>query len=105
MPTAPVTSRPMPPPGAPLGDVIDMAFENIENTAPFNQSHHPALSVPCGRVNGMPVGMMLVGNYYDEPMIYRVAYAFEQAVDWRKISGGAGNRRRQAKRLRPFERR
>ena len=53
----------------------------------------------------LPVGMMLVGNYYDEPTIYRVADAFEQAVDGRKIRGDAGKKRRQpAKRLRPFER-
>ena len=105
MPTAPVASGPMPPVDASPEEFIAMTYENVENTTPFNQSHHPALSVPCGHVDGMPVGMMLVGNYYDEPMIYRVAYAFEQAVDWHRISGGAGKKGGRAKRLRPFERR
>ena len=103
MPTAPVTSRPMPPPGAPAAEIIDMAFENVENTSPFNLSHHPAISVPCGLANGLPVGMMLVGNHYDEPTIYRAAYAFEQAVDWRKIGGGAARKSASAKRIRRYE--
>ena len=103
MPTAPVTSRPMPPVGAPPADVIDMAFENCENTAPFNLTHHPAISVPCGLAKGLPVGMMLIGNHYDEPTIYRAAYAFEQAVDWRKIGTGATQKSKFAKRKRRYE--
>ena len=103
MPTAPTPPRPLPPLDAPPEDVIDMAFENVENTSPFNLSHHPAISVPCGLANGLPVGMMLIGNHYDEPTIYRAAHAFEQAVDWRKINGG-GRKRRPAKGQRRFER-
>lgn len=92
MPTAPVTARPLPGPDARPEDVIDMAFENCENTAPFNLSHHPAISIPCGLANGLPVGMMLVANHYDEPTIYRAAHSFEQEVDWRTIKSNAGKR-------------
>ena len=31
------------------------------------------------------MGMMLVGKHYDEPTIYRAAYAFEQAADWKSL--------------------
>jgi amidase len=41
------------------------------------------MSVPCAMRDGLPVGMMLVGRWYDEPTIYSVAHAFEQAIDWR----------------------
>ena len=37
------------------------------------------------RVDGLPVGLMLVGRHFDEETIYRAAYAFEQAGDWTKM--------------------
>ena len=45
----------------------------IANTAPFDITHHPAMSVPCGMVDGLPVGLMLVGRHFDEMTIYRAA--------------------------------
>jgi amidase len=85
MPTVPAKARPLPPPGATPETVIDLAFENIENTCPFNLTHHPALSLPCGIVDGVPIGMMLVGRPFAETTLYRAAHAFEQAVDWRHL--------------------
>ena len=41
-------------------------------------SGNPALSVPCGFLNNLPVGMQLIGNHFDEKTILNVAYAFEQ---------------------------
>jgi amidase len=43
------------------------------------------MSVPCGLVDGLPVGMMLIGKHWDEGTIYRGAYAFEQLGDWKKM--------------------
>jgi amidase len=57
----------------------------LPNTCPFDVTGHPAITVPCGLVDGLPVGMMLVGKHYDEATIYRAAYAFEQAGDWKQI--------------------
>ena len=59
--------------------------EMLGNTAPFDITHHPAMSVPCGMVDGLPVGLMLVGRHFDEMTIYRAAHAFEQAGDWKKM--------------------
>lgn len=49
------------------------------NTAPFNATHHPALTVPCGDVDGAPVGMMLVGERFDEATLFRLASAYERS--------------------------
>lgn len=85
MPTLPITATPIPKPGAPVEEVVARSLEMIGNTCPFDVSGHPAMSIPCGLVDGLPVGMMLVGRHYDEGTIYRAAYAFEQAQDWKRL--------------------
>ncbi|GLO72774.1 amidase [Phaeobacter inhibens] len=55
------------------------------NTAPFDITHHPSLSVPCGMHDGLPIGMMLTGRHFDEPTLYRAAHAFEQSCDWKTL--------------------
>ena len=85
MPTTPMKAQPLPPPGAPREEIVDRALEMVTNTAPFDLSHHPAMAIPCGMSDGLPVSMMLVGKRFDEPTIYRAAYAFEQAGDWKQL--------------------
>lgn len=85
MPTIQMKATPLPPPDAPLSLYIQRAFEMIVNTAPFNCTGHPAMSVPCGLRDGLPVGMMLVAKHYEESTIYRAAYEFEQSVNWQNI--------------------
>jgi amidase len=85
MPTLPIKATPLPAPDAPLAEVIQRAFEMIANTAPFDATGHPAMSLPCGMSDGLPVGMMLIGRHFDEPTIYRAAHAFEQGGDWRAM--------------------
>lgn len=85
MPTLPMTAQPIPEPGAPLSEIIARAFEMVGNTAPFNATGHPAMSIPCGLVGGLPVGAMLVGKHWDEFTIYRAAAAFERVGDWRTL--------------------
>ena len=43
------------------------------------------MTVPCGMIDGLPAGLMLIGKHFDEPTIYSAAYAFEQAGDWKKM--------------------
>jgi len=49
---------------------------------------HPAMSLPCGLVDGLPVGMMLVAKAFAEETIYRAAAAFERGVDWKSLRAG-----------------
>ncbi len=85
MPTLPLKATKLPLPGAPKEEIIARAFEMIANTAPFDVTGHPAMSLPCGMREGLPIGLMLVGKHFDEATIYRVAHAFEQAQDWTKL--------------------
>lgn len=54
----------------------------IRNMGPFNLTGHPALSVPCGKVDGLPIGLMLVAPHFCEDQLLRVAAAYQRAVDW-----------------------
>lgn len=85
MPTTPMKAQPMPGPGASREEYVGRALDMITNTAPFDISHHPAMAIPCGMADGLPVSVMLVGKHWDEPTIYRAAYAFEQAGDWKTM--------------------
>src|SRR6266404_4997926 len=85
MPTTPMKAPPMPGPGASREEYVGGALNMITNTAPFDISHHPAMAIPCGMADGLPVSVMLVGKHWDEPTIYRAAHAFEQAGDWKAM--------------------
>ena len=85
MPTTPIKATPLPPPDAPRELVIERALNMTSNTMPFDITHHPAMAIPCGMSDGLPVSMMLVGRHFDEPTIYRAAAAFEQSGDWKTM--------------------
>ena len=83
MPTAAMTTSKIPPRDAPFLETMGHCWEAIGNTAPFNVSHHPAISIPCGMGAGdKPVGLMLVGRHFEETTLYRAAHAYEQSCDW-----------------------
>ena len=54
----------------------------VRNTAPFNLTGHPAISIPCGKVDGLPIGLMLVAPYFREDLLLQIAAAYQHAVDW-----------------------
>ncbi len=83
MPTTPMKAPPIPPADASLELWCQRAFEMLGNTAPFDVTGHPAMAVPCGMSDGLPVSMMLVGGRYQEATVYRAAGAFEAAGDWK----------------------
>jgi len=52
------------------------------NTMPFNMSGHPAISVPCGTSDaGLPIGLMLVGDRFDDATVLAAAHAFQEYAD------------------------
>ena len=85
MPTLPMKATPIPDQNAPLALYCQRGFEMLANTAPFDVTGHPAMTIPCGMSQGLPIGMMLVGKHYDESNIYRAAHAFEQLGDWKSF--------------------
>jgi len=53
---------------------------------PFNLTGHPAASIPCGRSSeGLPIGMQIVGNRFEELKILQVSKAFEEIAPWQDI--------------------
>ena len=85
MPTVPVKAPPLPSADAGRTEYLRAAHGLSINTAPFNITHHPAMSVPCGMAESLPIGMMLIARHFDEATMYRAAHAFEQAGDWRRM--------------------
>ena len=85
MPTLPLKATPLPAAGAARMEIFQRAFEMTSNTAPFDVTGHPSMSVPCGLNDALPAGMMLTAKHFDEVSIYRAASAFEKAVDWRAM--------------------
>ena len=83
LPTSPTTAHPLPGPNASREELLAPGFDPITNSAPFNVTGHPAMSVPIGLSDGLPVGMMIVGAHAAEEQIYRLAHAVEQRGDWR----------------------
>jgi len=83
--TTPIKASKLPGPKATREEYVDKALNMIGNTSPFDITHHPAMAVPCGMSEGLPVSLMLVGKHFDEPTIYRAAFAFERAGDWKKM--------------------
>ena len=69
------------------------AFAKYEldfTTVTANLAGLPAITVPCGMVDGMPVGMQLIGKVLDEATILKAAYTFEQATDFHKAMAPLG---------------
>lgn len=70
---------------ASVEQIMEQALNAIFNTCQFDATGHPAMSIPCGERDGLPIGMMLVGKHFNEPAIYRAAHAFEQSFDWQSL--------------------
>lgn len=69
-------------------DPVAMYLEDIYTIA-TNLAGLPGLSTPAGLVNDLPVGLQLIGNYFDESRLLNVAHQFQQVTDWHtKIAPG-----------------
>ncbi|WP_280770342.1 Asp-tRNA(Asn)/Glu-tRNA(Gln) amidotransferase subunit GatA [Salipaludibacillus daqingensis] len=79
-PTTPTTAFKL---GENLDDPLTM-YANDILTIPVNLAGVPAISIPCGLADGLPVGLQIIGKHFDEESVYRVAHAFEQATDYHK---------------------
>jgi aspartyl-tRNA(Asn)/glutamyl-tRNA(Gln) amidotransferase subunit A len=79
MPTSPTPAFRL---GEKVDDPLQMYLADVF-TVSANLTGLPAISVPCGFTEGgLPVGLQLTGRMNDEPMLMRVADAYEQATGW-----------------------
>jgi len=70
--------------GEKIDDPLTMYLSDIF-TLSANLAGIPGMSVPCGfSAEGLPVGLQILGNHFNEEMIFRVAYGFEQATEFHK---------------------
>jgi aspartyl-tRNA(Asn)/glutamyl-tRNA(Gln) amidotransferase subunit A len=67
--------------GAKTDDPVAMYLNDIYTIA-ANLAGIPAMSLPCGFVDGLPVGLQLMGNFFDEGRLLNVAHQYQQATDW-----------------------
>ena len=85
MPTSSIPASPLPEKAGVESKeaFLEMLGGRRSFTAPFNLASVPALSINCGFTpDDLPVGLQIAGKPFDESMVFRVAYAYEQATDW-----------------------
>jgi amidase len=78
MPTIPMKATPIPE-DPDTGTYFSTALGMIQNTSPFDCTHHPAMNVPIAKSDGLPIGMMLIGKHYEDDKVLKAAYAIEKA--------------------------
>ncbi|MCD4703720.1 MAG: Asp-tRNA(Asn)/Glu-tRNA(Gln) amidotransferase subunit GatA [Methanosarcinaceae archaeon] len=74
----------MPTPAFKIGEKIDdplSLYLSDVNTVPINLAGVPSISVPCGQVDGLPVGLQIIGKHFDDSTLIRSAFAFETNTD------------------------
>ena len=74
-----------PSPAFKLGEKVDDPIQMYLNdiyTIGANLAGLPGISVPCGFVDGLPVGLHLVGHHFEESTLLRFAHSYQQATDW-----------------------
>lgn len=79
MPTTPMKATKIPPINASKEEIVKRALEMIHNTSPFNITGHPAMNVPCGKSEGLPIGMMIIGRHGEDDIVLRAAHAYQTA--------------------------
>jgi len=79
---SPVTPTPAFKIGEKTADPYAMYLNDVF-TLPVNIAGLPGMSVPAGLVDGLPVGLQVIGKPFDESTVLRVARAYEQTTDWR----------------------
>ena len=69
--------------GEKAADPVQMYLSDV-CTLPINIAGLPAVSIPAGFVDGLPVGMQIIGKPFSEETLLKIAYAYEQAMEWHK---------------------
>lgn len=70
--------------GEQVGDPLTMYLNDI-CTIPVSLAGIPAISIPCGTADGLPIGLQIIGKAFDESTVLRAAHAFEQQTEHHKL--------------------
>ncbi|MHC1571630.1 MAG: Asp-tRNA(Asn)/Glu-tRNA(Gln) amidotransferase subunit GatA [Methanosarcinales archaeon] len=73
--------------GEKIDDPLSLYLADV-NTVPINLAGVPAISLPCGFEDGLPIGLQLIGNFFCEPTILHAAHCFEESTDFHKRKPG-----------------
>jgi aspartyl-tRNA(Asn)/glutamyl-tRNA(Gln) amidotransferase subunit A len=79
----PVTPSPAFKAGEKSGDPVEMYMED-KFTLSCNLAGLPGMSIPAGQINGLPVGLQMIGNYWSEANMLNMAHKFQQSTDFHK---------------------
>ena len=71
--------------GAKSDDPVAMYLEDIYTVA-TNLAGLPGMSIPCGMADNKPVGLQIIGTYFDEARMLNVAHQYQQATDWHDLA-------------------
>ncbi len=69
--------------GEKVDDPLQMYLSDV-CTLPINIAGLPAISIPAGFANGLPIGMQIIAKPFAEETILKIAYAYQQATEWHK---------------------
>jgi amidase len=81
MPTTPGRAH-VDDPTLPIAEHVMRGWAVLANTAPFDMTGHPALSIPAAESAGLPVGLMLVGRHFDDGRLLAIASTYEKTFGW-----------------------
>ena len=70
--------------GEKVDDPLQMYLSDV-CTLPINIAGLPAISIPAGFADGLPIGLQIIGKPFDEETILKIAYAYQQATEWHKM--------------------
>ncbi len=85
MPTIPFTATPMVARDASIEETVVTALNMIRNVCVANLTGHPAISLPCGTLAGLPIGLMLTGRHFEDDKLIAASAAFEASGNWREM--------------------
>ena len=69
--------------GSKMDDPLQMYLTDI-CTIPVNIAGLPAISVPCGLSDGLPVGLQFIGPQFGDQTVLQIAQAYEQSTEWHR---------------------
>lgn len=78
LPTTPMAPHPLPTTPLAAAEHFRLSFEMHANNCAQNLTGHPAITIPCGMIDDVPVGMLLVGRHLKEDLLLRIAHSYHE---------------------------